>query len=130
MRYRKLRIAWSVTWGIVAVLLCVLWVRSYLVYDRVVVRWPNGLEWFIAYSNKGMYIVSTYGLLAPHIHVGWWSIGRSRWGTAVYLPYSLTVLVMCAVSIAPWIRCRFSVGALLIATTLVAVVLGLIVWLL
>ena len=26
---RKLRIAWSVAWGVVAVLLCVLWVRSY-----------------------------------------------------------------------------------------------------
>ena len=29
MRFRKLRIAWSVVWGLVAVLLCVLWVRSY-----------------------------------------------------------------------------------------------------
>src|SRR5262245_23954492 len=28
-RYRKLRIAWSVAWGVVVVLLCVLWVRSY-----------------------------------------------------------------------------------------------------
>ena len=29
MRFRKLRIAWSVAWGVLAVLLCVLWVRSY-----------------------------------------------------------------------------------------------------
>ena len=29
MKYRKLRIAWSVAWGVVAVLLIVLWVRSY-----------------------------------------------------------------------------------------------------
>jgi hypothetical protein len=29
MKYRKLRIAWSVAWGVVAVLLCMLWVRSY-----------------------------------------------------------------------------------------------------
>ena len=29
MRFRKLRIAWSVTWGIACVLLIVLWVRSY-----------------------------------------------------------------------------------------------------
>src|SRR5689334_14765186 len=28
-RFRKLRIAWSVTWGVAAVLVCVLWVRSY-----------------------------------------------------------------------------------------------------
>src|SRR5262245_30694970 len=29
MRFRKLRIAWSVLWGVAAVLLIVLWVRSY-----------------------------------------------------------------------------------------------------
>ena len=29
MRFRKLRIAWSVFWGLAAVLLIVLWVRSY-----------------------------------------------------------------------------------------------------
>jgi hypothetical protein len=29
MRFRKLRIAWSVGWGIACVLLIVLWVRSY-----------------------------------------------------------------------------------------------------
>jgi hypothetical protein len=29
MRFRKLRIAWSVFWGIACVLLIVLWVRSY-----------------------------------------------------------------------------------------------------
>ena len=31
MRFRNLRIAFSVMWGIVAVLLVVFWVRSYLV---------------------------------------------------------------------------------------------------
>jgi hypothetical protein len=29
MKYRKLRIAWSVAWGIVAALFVVLWVLSY-----------------------------------------------------------------------------------------------------
>ena len=29
MRYRKLRIAWTVAWAVVAALLCVLWIRSY-----------------------------------------------------------------------------------------------------
>src|SRR6185503_6285985 len=33
MRFRKLRIAWSVWWGVVAVLLCVLWVRSQNHFD-------------------------------------------------------------------------------------------------
>src|SRR5262245_56414702 len=35
MKYRKLRIAWSVAWGLLAVLVCVLWVRSYWHYDYV-----------------------------------------------------------------------------------------------
>src|SRR4051812_23705941 len=33
MRYRKLRIASSVAWGVVAVLLIVLWIRSYWYFD-------------------------------------------------------------------------------------------------
>ena len=37
MKYRKLRIAWSVGWGVVAVLLIVLlWVRSYLLATHLV----------------------------------------------------------------------------------------------
>src|SRR4051812_44780824 len=33
MKHRKLRIAWSVGWGIAVVVLCVLWVRSYRYLD-------------------------------------------------------------------------------------------------
>jgi hypothetical protein len=40
MKYRKLRIAWSVAWGVVAVLVCGLWVRSYFWWD-VWVAGPN-----------------------------------------------------------------------------------------
>src|SRR4051812_39587288 len=35
MRFRKLRIAWSVFWGLAAALLIVLWVRSYWWTDTV-----------------------------------------------------------------------------------------------
>src|SRR5256885_1076167 len=35
MRFRKLRIAWSVLWGSVAVLLIVLWVRSYWLVETI-----------------------------------------------------------------------------------------------
>ena len=124
MKYRKLRIAWSVVCGVLCLMLIVLWVRSYVVYDRVVVDYPSGVEWFI--SNKGVYIVSTYGLLAPHLQS--WSFGRTRWGTVVCLPYSLTMLVVCAVSIAPWIHYRFSLRTLLIGMTVVAMLLGLAIW--
>src|SRR4051794_39162743 len=59
MRLRKLRIAWSVFWGLACVLLIVLWVRSYfrvdmVVWDRVgsissesgIRSWRGGLELF------------------------------------------------------------------------------------
>src|SRR6476620_6466011 len=35
MRFRKLRIAWSVVWGLAAVLLIALWVRSYWRHDKL-----------------------------------------------------------------------------------------------
>jgi hypothetical protein len=35
MKHRKLRIAWSVFWGIAAALLVALWVRSYSYFDAI-----------------------------------------------------------------------------------------------
>jgi hypothetical protein len=35
MKHRKLRIAWSVTWGIAAMLIIALWVRSYWYWEGV-----------------------------------------------------------------------------------------------
>jgi hypothetical protein len=35
MKYRKLRIAWSVVWGIVCLLLVLLWVRSFFYWDQL-----------------------------------------------------------------------------------------------
>ena len=127
MKYRKLRIAWSVAWGIAAVLLVVLWVRSYLVYDSFVGRYPNGLFFFV-YSAKGVYTFSTYPLLGASVNDNWWFlVRRAPNDMAIGGPFSFTIVVACAVSIAPWIRYRFSLRTLLIATTLVAVVLGIIV---
>ncbi len=41
MRFRKLRIAWSVFWGLAAVLLVVLWVRSYWWVDQLGYHCPR-----------------------------------------------------------------------------------------
>src|ERR1044072_1880010 len=38
MTFRKLRIAWSVWWGLACVLLIVLWVRSYSHYDDLMIH--------------------------------------------------------------------------------------------
>src|SRR6476619_2972176 len=43
MRFRKLRIAWSVFWGLACVLLIVLWVRSYPNHcEQCWGHFPNG----------------------------------------------------------------------------------------
>src|SRR4051812_11045209 len=55
MRYRKLRIAWSVCWGLACVLLIVLWVRSYRVID--VINWTTSTRLSVA-SEIGIIQVS------------------------------------------------------------------------
>jgi hypothetical protein len=62
-----------------------------------------------------------------------WGFGASRAGATIkflFLPYWTIVLGASAISLLPWtlwLRFRFSLRTLLIATTLVAIVLGLIV---
>src|SRR6185295_473373 len=41
MSFHKLRIAWSVVWGLAAVLLIVLWVRSYWWMDQLGSPWSR-----------------------------------------------------------------------------------------
>ena len=51
MKYRKLRIAWSVVWGILCVLLIVLWVRGYSTADGF--AGMLGQQGIMAHSDKG-----------------------------------------------------------------------------
>src|SRR4051812_22362745 len=51
MRFRKLRVAWSVFWGVACVLLIVLWVRSYWWIDTLDascrITSSRGLMWLV-----------------------------------------------------------------------------------
>src|SRR4051812_7203329 len=144
MRFRKLRIAWSVFWGIVAVLLVVLWVRSYLYHDRVLIRFRQ--------ANHVTGVVSAHGALClgegdtadlgenqfrlitkrarqsliddlgPPLKLH--AFGYGDW--YITIPLWLVVIPTIIACFAPWHR--FSMRMLLIATTLVAVVLGLLVY--
>ncbi len=155
MKYRKLRIAWSVVWGVVAVLLIVLWVRSYwkldgvsgnrgnhyvyldtlqgeLHFARIVPSSAGPIPWR-AFHNP---IVDTdlqsrdASQKGSHRVLGFaWKVFGNGWQVAVAL--WLPALISGVIAVAPWTRqlyWRFSLRTLLIATTLVAVVLGLIVW--
>ncbi len=172
MRFRKLRIAWSVFWGLAAVLLIALWVVSCWRFDQFVVRaspgeyraltnvrgavvfgaWNDPIlstfftrEWSHLHfpmrgvSNKTGSPIPVFPLDVPESPILVWLRFESPFVSPVTTTnYSVTVphwfLVIAAIAPAflPWLTMwptQFTLRTLLIATTLVAVLLGLIVWL-
>ena len=149
MRFRKLRIAWSVLCGIACVLLIVLWVRSYWWWDTVQGPLLDGVQ-FSAGSHHGRLAIGTDAFeIAQSTELGAtkcaivlrnsryfkqdYSIGfaffHSDGSWAIHIPHWFAIDGLAHSSRPhPWLRWRFSLRTLLIATTLVAVVLGLIVW--
>lgn len=141
-RFRKLRIAWAVVWGVAASLLVVLWWRSYSWIDVVEIRKPF----------PPSAIGSGFGIVLARIYK---EPVSSRWSNVTYstknnermpttlgfsaesstLEFAMTVPYWFVAGIVgvipvlawppPW---RFTVRAILIATTLIAVVLGLAAW--
>ena len=154
MRYRKLRIAWSVAWGVGCVLLIVLWVRSYYANDQIYYRSTSTL--IQVTPSEGVIRITDCSHIAdvPGLQMGvGWSFSTEdhliydnenanaslfarvfrpldRYGPNAWrIPHWLLVLAAVAVAPIPFVCSkRFSLRTLLIATTLVAVVLGLIVW--
>jgi hypothetical protein len=153
MRLRKLRIALSVAWGIVSVLLCVLWVRSFWWYDIVACYRQPRL--FQVSSCQGSLVYSSHEKVFPQSKT-WMShsaritsvdtfplilngkaaprfLGFGRYTSVnlhvVFVPYWLLIAAAMTLGAAAWPQWkkRFSLRTLIIATTLVAVVLGLIV---
>jgi hypothetical protein len=144
MRFRKLRIAWSAVCAITCALLIVLWVRSYWVVETVLCKFSHraliGVE-----SELG---ALGFGIAAEESIEPWIVFSQpskkwlhdhaaNRWpeqawrgfyfsDVAIIAPYWFWSLVPAALAAAPWLKWsnRFSLHTLLIATTLVAVVLG------
>jgi hypothetical protein len=142
MRFRKRRIAWSMAWGVVAILLVALWVRSYAVFDSVgigshCVSSVNGRLYFdenFIGKDQGsdgakVWYYQWEGNNIPYVAIQFQNAIVIPSGNGWRLPYWLTFVSCISVCAAPWINWskRFSLRTLLIATTLVAVVLGLIV---
>ena len=137
------------TQGLASVLLVVLWVRSYRVaysFDHIgphltgiysimgVIEFHRDV--FIEIPNENEVNWST---TTSEIEEGMGVPDYATWGFAfrsdpdhlrLMMPISLPVVLAIVLAITPWmrqLRGRFSLRTLLIATTLVAVVLGLIV---
>jgi hypothetical protein len=138
MRFRKLRIAWSVVCGIACVVLIVLWVRSYWRCDSLDIAGAHQMT-----SLRGMCFIdgnirksetkvvgAVYGLtwyqhfdrFAPD------GIVPLSKGTAI--PIWLLILLVMAISAAGWKSWsnRFSLRTVLNAMTLLALLLGLVVY--
>lgn len=132
---RCLRIAASVFFAVVTVALCVLWVRSYQ-WNGFFYRVDNGNLTTIGLNKGQVYLTHSHGMAQPSFSRGWSYRGvraalpatTSKQRLSWVCPFSIFTTVATVGVIAPWIRNRFSLRTLLIATTLVAVVLGLGVW--
>jgi len=149
MRFRKLRIAWSVVCGVVAVLLIVLWVRSYRQVEWV--QGPVTAHWYLVLgTTDGQLRINrihdtqwtpprmrrweyqstplAYAYPKPSDRPKWWHFKLARYYAVVPTWF---LLILCAsLGAMPWrvsLR-RFSLRTLLIATTLIAATLGLVVW--
>src|SRR3954453_20092145 len=145
MRFRKLRIAWSVFWGLACVLLVALWVRSYWWGDVLQLR-PSALESFGIGSAHG--VIGADGNVNPlrFLRCSHWRL----WSYPMYpemkpplfhyergplsgfeidVPHWFLAILFGTVATVPWIGKRFSVRTLLIATTVVAGFVGLVVYL-
>ena len=145
MKLRHLRIAWSVTWGIAVLLLISLWVRSY---------WGRSSSEVLVTPTHKYYVHSLGGTVAfvreertfitVEIHriyaesdflrlttnAGLRIVRNDFDGSLAEVSISYWLLTAATVFVAaiPWLPWRFSLRALLIFTTLVAVALGLIMW--
>jgi hypothetical protein len=151
MRFRKLRIAFSATCLIACVLLVALWVRSYWWHDRAwwapsssrlftLISWQGRISFFHGTherSEAGYYpsgrgwAALSYKDIRPEHGTPHWSYSSDTDWIFVLFPHWLPLPFFVVLTAAPWLaklRWRFSLRTLLIATTLVAVVLGLIVY--
>src|SRR5262245_32166119 len=112
MRSRKLRIAWSVGWGVVTVLICVLWVRRYYYYDlgtsRIVVMRGNlYLAQMLAIAPSATSTATfTRTMLGTHAVPAADFVLKPL--NALPIPLWLLVLPVLLSATAPWLRWRFS----------------------
>jgi hypothetical protein len=139
---RGLRIAVSVFFTLVAVALCALWARSYWYYDMVSRTGSNDM--YTQWSSNWGYICFTRidASSTPEVHAHGWrhqassanrNPARFQWIAdpellQVNVPNWFLVLTFAALSRISWAGARFNVRTMLIATTLVALLLGVTKW--
>jgi hypothetical protein len=134
VKIRILKIAVSAVSVLACVLLIALWVRSQRVAD--VVHWaPSSRFTMYLSSGSGVIVVSvTPKGVTPKLAwtkveimpgpVQRWQIHSGRDGTSLRFPHRLPIAVLALLAVAPWIRWRFSLRAVMIAVAVVSLLLG------
>lgn len=142
---KYLRLTWTGFFAVVTVLLCVLWLRSYWWVEQASL--PIGQSRCLYFGSvPGAFMFGVTSEPWPETYSSepadaWladalddedtpWSSARKfrLMGGAVMLPYWFGSSSAPLIALAPWTRLRFSLRTLLIATTLVAVLLGIFVY--
>lgn len=151
MRFRRTRIAVSVFFALLAVALCVLWVRSYSKADfflcnrsrpfRVTASTQRASLLICVGESRGMFpsvwhTLSIGAVDPPEPGVQGFSVFSQDSASisklnrvGIRFPIWFAVAIVSTVGLLSWHPRQFSLRAMLIATTLTAVVLGLGVWL-
>jgi|tagenome__1003787_1003787.scaffolds.fasta_scaffold20336931_2 hypothetical protein len=137
MKHRKLRIVWSVAWGLACVAPIAVWLRGYSSAGFPAVWHGHTFR----FASGNLLVDETIQSVPQRISDANYELGDAtgRWGvtlnTTVMVPHHTVpawsaVPILAVIVILPWLSwsTRFSLRTLLIATTLVAVGLGLIVW--
>jgi hypothetical protein len=88
-------------------------------------RFRNLLVAWSALCFVACYLLSAFWAMS-YLPGGRIQIGAKAWG--LYRPYGCAIIVVAALGIMPWTGWRFNLRTLLIATTLLAVALGLAVY--
>src|SRR5258705_7220858 len=116
MRFRNLRIAWSVGCGIACVLLIVLWVRSYwwadnalnfLGHDLASVHGNVVIDDTICFTSVDGKIVYLGGGTADQfyaISISLANVAHVRQGKGIAVPYWALVFPLAVLAPAPWLR--------------------------
>jgi hypothetical protein len=131
-RFRRTRIAVSVFCGVLTAALCVLWVRSFFTRDVVSYLHENSRFAMLGFNRGSAYFAQ--GSLLGGSPNGWDYLNfplDGDWDFDVMPRTSVFPIwpIVATAAIGVWAgasRLRFSLRTLLVATTLVAVVLGLI----
>jgi len=145
---RRLKIAWTVFSAALTVALCVLWVRSYRSADFIGWTFPGGLRLTINSEVGRLGFARRSVQVAAQMRQGFSSraIGpesaqmmqqlyrqqETVWGfggtSGFHVPHWFAAIFFAALAAVPWLPWNFSLRTMLIVITLVAVVLGLVVW--